>query len=245
MEQALAKIRPHVSSSLPHQKAPASLLIALESTLKEQNAEPTPTAYFAALLTTLDSTVQSNNLTLGDGDILPAELYLLALVGPFVPLPVVRSNLKTLLALTAPLFPSLHPHAPPLRSQLSLYQVVFMSLDRSLLDAQGLRQTFASILEICLDPRPKVRKKAADLVKEVISSPPPPFGTHPYAEKVAAWVAATLTQLHVSATGRTKSGNLGADDAVHLLAFLRPIMQHLPSSVSNSYIILALNINFL
>jgi ribosomal RNA-processing protein 12 len=188
MEEALAKIRPHTSSSLPHQKTPAHLLIALETTFREQNTEATPTAYFAAILTTLDGSIQKKELSLEEGAILPAELYLLALVAPFVSAPIIRTNLNTLLFLTAPLFPSLNQHPPALRSQLSLYHSIFRSLDRTQLDVQGVRQSFASILQLCLDPRPKVRKKAADIVKNLLSSPPIPLMRHPYSERVSDWV---------------------------------------------------------
>src|SRR4051794_34023501 len=102
MEEALAKIRSHTSSKLLHQKTPAVLLHALEATFTEQNAEKTPTAYFAAILTTLDGTLQKGAPSLGEGDVLPAELYLLALVAPFVPPPIVRMQLNTLLSHTAP-----------------------------------------------------------------------------------------------------------------------------------------------
>ena len=101
MEAELSKIRPHTSSNLPHQKAPATLLSALESTFKEQNTDPSPAAYFAGLLTALEGSVQKERgggeLKLGDGDLLPAELYLLALVAPFVPPPIIRHHLNSLL----------------------------------------------------------------------------------------------------------------------------------------------------
>jgi len=159
-------------------KAPAQLLRALESAFDQQGTERSPTAYFAALLTTLDSTLQTSQtsgaLAFEEGDVLPAELYLLALVLPFTPHPVIRSNLSTILSLTAPLFPSLVLHAPPLRSQLSIYNSVYLALERSQLEsAQGLRQSFASILHLTLDPRPKVRKKAAELVCDVLAAAPP------------------------------------------------------------------------
>ena len=243
LEEALAKIRPHTSSSLPHQKAPANLLIALESTFTEQNTQKTPTAYFAALLTTLDSTLQaarSSGPELGDGDVLPAELYLLALVSPHVPHPVVRSHLSTILSLTAPLFPSLVPHAPPLRSQLSLYEAVLRALDRPQLETPGLRQAFESILHLCLDPRPKVRKRAAELVKDVLSSPPPPSMQHPYAERVADWIKAALGEITSGGVPKfkgKKADNEGSESAIHLLAFLRPVLPSLPSSVSLSSIL--------
>ncbi|THU95393.1 ribosomal RNA-processing protein 12 [Dendrothele bispora CBS 962.96] len=226
MDQALAKIRVQISSSLPHQKAPASLLVALESTFKEQKTEPSPTAYFAALLTTLDATIHKKEVSLNEGDILPAELYLIALVIPFVSVSVIRANLSTLLNLTAPLFPSLFEHAPALRSQLSLY-------NRSQLETHGIRQAFASILQLCLDPRPKVRKKAAEVVKNVLSKPPLPLVRHPYAERTAEWTQSALKDVNQGALAQSKSKKPeGSSDesAIHLLAFIRPILPDLPSS---------------
>ncbi|KAI0320923.1 ribosomal RNA-processing protein 12 [Amylostereum chailletii] len=234
--QALTKIRPHTSSNLAHQKAPATLLHAVDATLDDQKTEKTPTAYFAALLTTLDGTVQKERptgLSLGDGDMLPAELYLLALVAPFTPAPVIRGNLSTILSLTSPLFPVLQSHAPPLRSQLGLYGPLLKALDRPQLDALGVRQSFASILQLCLDPRPKVRKKAADVVKDILSSPPSPMIIHPYAERVAEWAKSTLADANANAIPKSKHAKTdteSAEIAIHLLSFLRPIIRRLPPS---------------
>ncbi|KAG1904253.1 armadillo-type protein [Suillus fuscotomentosus] len=233
MEEALAKIRPHTTSNLAHQKAPANLLQALESTFQEKHADRTPTAYFAALITTLDGSIQKKDTSLGDGDVLPAELYLLALVAPFVPPPVIQTNLNTLLSLTAPLFPALMAHAPPMRSQLTLYNAVFRALDKSQLDVSAVRQSFASILQLCLDPRPKVRKKAADIVKDVLSFPPSPLIRHPYAQRVAEWAHIALQQASTGALPKSKSSGKGSDTsaaetAIHLLAFLRPVLPNLP-----------------
>lgn len=195
MEEALAKIRPHVSSNLAHQKTPAKLLVAVESALKDQKTDSSPTAYFAALLTTLDGTIQKKDLSLEDGDILPAELYLLAFIIPFVPPPVLRQNLNSVLSLTAPLFPALGPHAPALRSQLAIYQGLLKAVDRSQLEAQGIRQSFASILQLCIDNRPKVRRKAGEVVKDIIASPPAPLAIHPYSERVAEWAISILNEV--------------------------------------------------
>ncbi|KAI0696713.1 ribosomal RNA-processing protein 12 [Cytidiella melzeri] len=236
LEQVLSKIRPHTSSSLQHQKAPATLLKAIEATFHEQNTERSSTAYFAALLTTLDGSIQTAPATgpaLGDGDVLPAELYLLALVIPFVPPPVIRTNLNTLLSLTAPLFPTLVHHAPPLRSQLTIYASVFDALEKPQLETPGLRQAFGSILHLCLDPRPKVRKKAAELVRDLLASPPPPMIRHPYADRVAEWTISSLTELTAGGLPKLKGKKAetdGSDTAIHLLAFLRPILSSLPLS---------------
>ena len=235
MEEALAKIRPHVSSNLAHQKTPATLLAALEATFTEQKTERTPTAYFAALLTTLDGTIQKKELGLNEGDVLPAELYLLALITPFVAPPVNRANLNSILSLTTPLFPALIQHAPALRSQLSLYQGVLRALDRSQLEVQGIRQSFASILQLCIDPRPKVRKKAVEVVNDIISSPPPPLVVHPYSQRVADWTKSNLVEANANpiakAKGPKQSTGNNADTAIHLLAFLRQVLPHFPPTV--------------
>ncbi|KAA1475204.1 NUC173-domain-containing protein [Dentipellis sp. KUC8613] len=236
LDQALAKIRPHTSSNLAHQKAPATLLHALEATFQEQNTEKSPTAYFAALLTTLDGTIQKekpSGLKFGEGDILPAELYLLALVAPFTPPPVIRANITTVLSLTAPLFPLVKAHAPALRSQLSIYDPVLRALDRSQLEIQGVRQSFASILQLCIDPRPKVRKRAAEVVRDVLASPPSPLVRHPYGERVAEWALSALTEISANAIPKSKhrkSDMEGAEVAIHMLSFLRPVALKLPTS---------------
>ena len=236
IEAALAKIRPHTTSSLAHQKTPAQLLQALELTIEQQGTERSSTAYFATLLTTLESTVQdsrtSGTLTFREGDPLPAELYLLALVLPFVPHPVIRSSLSTILSLTAPLFPSLVPHAPPLRSQLTIYNSVYLVLDRSQLEStQGPRQSFASILRLTLDPRPKVRKKAAEVIRDVLTSAPPPSVRHPYASQVSDFVLSTLRNDVSPAKGKKKGSTDGTEIGIHILALLGPIVLTLPPSV--------------
>ncbi|KAF7306090.1 rRNA processing protein [Mycena chlorophos] len=216
MNDDLDKIRRQQNSNLPHQKAPATLLVAVESTLSDQRKDRT------------------QPLSLGDGDILPAELYLLALVAPFVPIPVIRSHLNNLLTLTAPLFPALAQHAPALRSQLSLYNAILKVLDRSQLEVQSIRQAFASILQLCLDPRPKVRKKAADVVKDVLANPPAPLSRHPYAERVAEWIQSALVEASTVPFSRAKSSKTvepaTADSAIHILALLRPVLPNLPAS---------------
>jgi ribosomal RNA-processing protein 12 len=229
----LSKIRPHTSSSLAHQKAPANLLIALESTLSDQGTERSPTAYFAALLTTLESS--RSKASLGDGDLLPAILYLFALVAPHVPQVVIRSHLSTLLSLLVPLFPSLVLHAPPLRSHLSLCSAIIQALDVSQLDTHGIRQTFTFILDLTLDPRPKVRKKAAELVRDVLANPPTPLARHPYAERVGEWISASLTSVSAGTgsfgrQGKNVEGNDAAEAGIHLLAMVKPIVSYLPVS---------------
>lgn len=235
LEASLSKIRPHTSSSLAHQKAPATLLIALESVLTDKGTERSPTAYFAALLTTLESSLSKPSF--GDGDQLPAILYLFALVAPYVPPVVMRSHLSTLLSLLSPLFPNLVPHAPPLRSHLSLFSAIIQALDTSQLDTPGIRQTFTFILDLTLDSRPKVRKKAAELVRDVLAHPPTPLVRHPYAERVGEWASACLITVSSNAgsfgrQGKKTEGNDAPETGIHLIAMIKPISTYLPTLVS-------------
>jgi ribosomal RNA-processing protein 12 len=239
LENALAKIRPHASSSLLHQKTPATLLRALEATFDEQHTNRSPTAYFASLLTTLDGTLHRDQGSgvqsqLGEGDVLPAVLYLLALVAPFVPAPVIRAHLNTLNTLVVPLWPSLYSHAPPLRSQLTLFGSVLKVLDRTQLEIPAVRQSFASILQLCVDARPKVRRKAGEVVRELLEAPPPPMIKHPYADRAAEWAKNALDAANANplakAKGKKDEGD-GPETAVHLLAFLRPVLPKLPPGV--------------
>ncbi|KZT72213.1 NUC173-domain-containing protein [Daedalea quercina L-15889] len=236
LEVSLAKIRPHTSSSLSHQKTPATLLHALEATFREQNTQPSPTAYFAALLTTLEGSLQAaptSGPPLGDGDVLPAVLYLLALVAPHVPHPVIRAHLDTTVSLTSPLFSTLVSHAPPLRSQLGLYGAIFQALERPQLESQGLRQSFNFIVQLVLDPRPKVRKRAAELVKDVLANPPSPLLQHPYAQRVTDWTISALGEVNTGAPVKFKGKKAeteNPDTAIHLLAFLRPVLPTLPAA---------------
>lgn len=238
LDLTLSKFRPHTASALEHQKTIASLLHAIEATLDERKTERSPTAYFAALLTALGGTLQkdaSTGLAFGEGDMLPAELYLLSLVAPFVPPPVIRGNLNTILSHTSPLFPSLTTHAPPLRSQIGLYGSVLRALDRSQLEVHGVRQSFASVLQLCLDVRPKVRKRAAEVIADILSTPPTPLMRHPYSDRVAEWVKSSLTDVAANTLSRSKRNTSSADGAevvFHLLSFLHPVILRLPPSVS-------------
>jgi len=133
MQVALSKIRPHTSSNLAHQKKPAQLLVALELTIQStprisgisvdspSSATPTAFTYFAALVTTLQGTLIRNETPLNDGDILPATFYLVAIVIPFVPPALLRSQSSTLLPILVPLLPHTYPHAPSLQSLVTIF----------------------------------------------------------------------------------------------------------------------------
>ena len=86
LNSRLAQIRN--SPKLQNQQQTAVVLSAVEDTLKEQKSERTPTAYFAALLSLLKQAPQGNQK-----DVASAVVYLLDLVMPHVPQPLLRLSL--------------------------------------------------------------------------------------------------------------------------------------------------------
>ena len=89
---------------------------------------------------------------------------------------------------------------------------------------------------LCNDCIDGARKRADELVRDVLASPPPPLLRHPYSDKVGEWIVIALAE--VSALGATKhkaKKGAGADDtittAIHLLAFIRPVLQYLSPNV--------------
>lgn len=234
MEEILEKIRPHVKSGLVNQSGPAKLLVAVEATLKEQKQEGTPVAYYASFLATLQESVKrenssSNGLDLDDGSVVPSTLYLLSLVLPHVPDPVVRSNLSSLLNTVAPLFPLVSSSAPPLRSAIGIVAAIIDALDAPHLTSSSPlpRQCFATILELIVDPRPKVRKRAQEAVLRIINSPPPPMLVHPYKKQTADFVIRVFNVV---------AGNPGQQDSaemgIWLCTFTKAIASSWPSTVS-------------
>ncbi|CAE7160742.1 unnamed protein product [Rhizoctonia solani] len=198
LELVLDKIRIHKQSKLTHQKTPATLLIALEQTFDEQTP-PTPrsaVAYCAALCTTLEQTVKGGSNKMGEGDLIPGVLYVLAAVLPYVPTPVVRAQVSIVLPLLAPLLPLASQHPPALRSLLSVLCYLWAPLDAPTLTGTPLlRNAWASVLQLCVDPRPKVRKKAQEVVKSVLAAPPAPMLRHPYAEQTSQYLLNLLTDV--------------------------------------------------
>lgn len=232
MEDALDKIRPHVKSALLNQSAPAKLLVAVETTLKEQGQEPTPVAYYASFLATLQESVkreESAALNLEEGAVIPSTLYLLSLVFPHVPHAVVRANVPTILGTIAPLFPLVSTSAPPLRSILGVFAAIVAALDAPQFSGSTplLRQSFATVLELTIDPRPKVRKRAQEVVADIINSPPPPLLVHPYANQAAEYIVGVLGAV-AGNPGQQESTEIG----IWTCSFVKTIAPSWPPVVS-------------
>ena len=157
--------------------------------MKDQNVGSSPTAYFAALLALLSQSVTPSN-GIVNKELATSVVYLLDLVTPHVPAPLLRSRFSQILTSLAPTLTHHDVDAPFLRSSIGCLESLLVSQDApawALTQTQtGPRGAIAGLLTIAADHRPKVRKRAQDAIALVLKSPPPsPSLDHPAADMCA------------------------------------------------------------
>lgn len=249
LEDGLSKLRPLVSSKLSHQKKPALLLKALESSLPQPI---TPTAYYAALVQTVQQAVakevKAGELEVGEGDLIPAVLYLHAIVVEFVPAAVLHAQSE--MGLLGPVFQTVDTSggllggpdegtagksivslfspcatsAPSLRSLIAIVRQLLLSAPSPAFSTSPYVAALNALLSLTLDPRPRVRKVAQEAVRDILGAPPPPAVRHPYAERVAKSLIKILSE------------RMNSEDAeqrrIWAVGFVRIVASSWPSDVS-------------
>lgn len=219
LAEALAKIRHHTSSKLPNQKAPAQLLVAVEETLGAaddgmgKDEQRSPTEYLMALQAMLKKATKETKKQQKKADngtsLLASTVYLLTLVTPFVAPGVLRSQLQNLIeplgeVLSAPYSTAstqqAESHAALLRSAMGVLQQLLLALatDRPTLSSHlQLRGCWNSTLRLCMDARPKVRRRAQELVGKILETEEN-AKAHPFAAKTVEWAISALEEVNVS-----------------------------------------------
>ncbi|WVQ96562.1 hypothetical protein IAU59_003667 [Kwoniella sp. CBS 9459] len=213
---SLANTRRLTASALPHQAKPAQLLVAIESTLSSTLGTSTlphsATAYFTSLLQCLekacadevsgggrgDDEEMAQTENMGQGALIPATLYLLAIVVPETPNSVVQSKISPVLECLLPLYETALDHPPALRSLLQITTSLILVSSSGLLSSSPLlKKAWNYLLELNLDPRPKVRHLAQEGVRKVLVTPVPPRltpGAHPYLPRAREWTMNILEE---------------------------------------------------
>ncbi|TYJ52160.1 hypothetical protein B9479_007232 [Cryptococcus floricola] len=247
----LEKVRRLAHSQLPHQAKPATLLHAIEHALTATLRTPqphTPTAYFTSLLQCLqkacnddvgDDEDMAESENMGQGALIPATLYLLAIVVPETPNQVVLSSLSPVLECILPLYDGALEHPPALRSLLQITtSLILISPVQLLTSLPLLKKAWNYLLELNLDPRPKVRHQAQEGVRKVLVTPIPPRqtpGNHPYLPRAREWVMGVLEEQVKSGGGKgKKAGFADAQEGdgkrgIQLVQGLRNWVAHLSS----------------
>ena len=211
------------------------VLSAVEDTLKDQNYERSPTAYFAALLALLSQAISTSS-GIVNKELATSVVYLLDLVTPHVPAPLLRSKFSQILTNLAPALTHHDVEAPLLRSSIGCLESLLVVQDSTawaLAQAQiGPRRAVAGLLVLAVDHRPKVRKRAQDAVTRVLKNPPPsPSLDHPAADMCAETALRSLTEI-ITASLKAKKKHKGHQQEeqhqpglMHALQLIKTIAQ--------------------
>ncbi|KAF2090195.1 NUC173-domain-containing protein [Saccharata proteae CBS 121410] len=216
LNERLDKIRSQ--PKLQNQQQTALVLSAVEDTLRDQKSDFTPTAYFAALLSLLGQYISSEK-GIVNKEVSTAVVYLLDLVTPHTPAPLLRSKFSQILTSLAPALTHPEAEAPLLRSSIGCLESLLV-----IQDAQGWalpqaqvspRRAVAGLLTIAVDHRPKVRKRAQDALAKILKSPPPsPSLDHPAADMCAETALRSLKDI-ADAAGKNKKHRAQRDGQHH------------------------------
>ncbi|KKA26643.1 hypothetical protein TD95_002637 [Thielaviopsis punctulata] len=209
LAEKLDKIK---SPGLQSQQKNVVVLTAVESTIKEQNATPTPTAYFAALLALLNQSMTNGNT---NPEITASVIYLLDVVTPYAPEPILRAKFTAVLTFVAPVLLIENAEPSLLRSSLGCLEALLLAQDAAAWDLPvseiSPRRAVAGLLHLSLDPRPKVRRRAQDALTKVLRNPPPsPSLDHPAADMCAHTAMKSLEDL-VAKSAQLRKQNKKAD----------------------------------
>jgi ribosomal RNA-processing protein 12 len=204
------------------------VLNAVESTLKEQNTAPTSTGYFAALLALLQ---QANSNDTVNPELATPVVYLLDVVTPYAPQPLLRSKFTQILTLLAPVLLLQDAEAPLLRSSIGCLESLLLAQDAASWELSvsqiGPRRAVAGLLNMSLDQRPKVRKRSQDALKTVLRNPPPsPSLDHPAADMCAQTATKNLEDLvgKVAQAQKGKKADATHDPAmIHALQLVKTV----------------------
>ena len=199
--------RPQSSLTTADRKQTAVVLSAVEDTLKEQKHGATPTAYFAALLALLGQSVSASN-GIVNKELATSVVYLLDIVAPHVPAPLLRSKFSPILTSLAPVLTHSDIEAPLIRPSIGCLESLLVAQDNAawaLPQTQiGPRRAIAGLLVLAVDHRPKVRKRAQDAITHVLqNAPPSPSLDHPTADMCAETALRNVNDM-AAASGKKK-----------------------------------------
>ncbi|KAF2236632.1 NUC173-domain-containing protein [Viridothelium virens] len=229
LEERLDKIRS--SPKLQNQQYTAVILNAVDETLRGQNSKPTPTAYLAALLSLLNQYINAHGTN--NKDLAHAVVYLLDLLAPHVPPPLLRSKFPQILNNLASPLTHVDSEAPILKASIGCLESLLVQQDSQAwhlpVNQTSPRGAIAGLLQLAVDRRPKVRKRAHDALIKVLQNPPPsPSVDHPAADMCAEYALRSLKEI-AEADGKQRKHHgqreeqQKAPELVHAMQLVRTI----------------------
>ncbi|KAL1966070.1 hypothetical protein VTN77DRAFT_4818 [Rasamsonia byssochlamydoides] len=223
------------SPNLQNQRHTAIVLSAVEDTLRDQKADFSPTAYFAALLALLSQALSSQH-GIVNKELATSVVYLLDITSEYVPAPLLRSKFSQILTNLVPALTLPDVEAPLLRPSIGCLESLLLAQDAAawaLPQTQiGPRRATAGLLSLAVDHRPKVRKRAQEALVKVLKNPPPsPSLDHPAADMCAETALRTLHD-SVTAAGKIKKGRQNRHEDRHEPAIIHAL--HLVKAIASA-----------
>ncbi|EKV12332.1 Pre-rRNA processing protein Rrp12, putative [Penicillium digitatum] len=229
LAEKLEKIK---SPKLQNQHHTAVVLSAVEDTLRDQKADFSPTAYFAALLALLSQSLSASQ-GIVNKDLATSVVYLLDITTVYVPAPILCSKFSQILEGLAPALSLPEVEAPLLRPSIGCLESLLIAQDAASWNIPhtqvGPRRAMAGLLSLSVDHRPKVRKRAQEALVKVLKAPPPsPSLDHPGADMCAQSAMKTLgdsiTSAHKQKKGRHDAqANSHEPLVIHSLQLIKTI----------------------
>lgn len=194
------------------------VLSAVEDTLRDQKADFSATAYFAALLALLSQSLSAEQGIVSK-DLATSVVYLLDITTTFVPASILRSKFSQILTSLAPALSLPEVEAPLLRPSIGCLESLLIAQDAAAWNLPhtqiGPRRATAGLLSLSVDHRPKVRKRAQEALIKVLKTPPPsPSLDHPAADMCAESAMKTLGD-SIQVASKQKKGRHDANRDSH------------------------------
>lgn len=200
LEEKLLRIRSQGTSKLENQKKLALVLNAVEENIDDQKNSRNPVSYFVSFMSLLDQCTDVESNQLKDAGLATSATYFLDIVFPFTPAPLLRSKFPEIITRLAPALNEAND-APLLRSAIGSLESLLKAQDYaswnnipnfSISPKRGL----LALLQLSMDARPKVRKRAQDGIHAVLSTTlPGPSLKHPGSATAADFALKTLSEV--------------------------------------------------
>ncbi|KAJ3144453.1 hypothetical protein HDU89_008231 [Geranomyces variabilis] len=230
------KIRSQTTSGLENQKQAAIILAAVEETIVEQNEQLTPLAYFGALMTILEQQrATANPLTTSPPPpadssslgIMVAVTYLLAIVFPRIPGTILKLKFETIAQTLGATLEVYQEDQPLVRSVLACFEFLLAAQDTAKWNTDvTCKKLFQVLLIMSVDGRPKVRRRAHEAVRRILSRPPPPTTRHPATLPTIEYTLRSLQEYaeSVGSAASAKDRKELEQQVLHVLVFLKMIL---------------------
>lgn len=204
LEEKLSKIRKQLSSKLDNQKHIAIILTSVEENIEgyaSNDITKNIVQYIIAFMTLLDQSLNPNTHAINDIQLATSATYLLDIILHYTPKTLLRSKFTEVLTKVAPCITDAKSEPLLIRAAIGALEALLLAQDAqawnntnnlSVTPKRGLQ----GLLELCLDARPKIRKRAQEAVTQILFNPPAaPTAEHVAAHFIADFTLKQLTQV--------------------------------------------------